>query len=146
MYQIIVHILIDVRDYPRSAYSVESDMLLPTTLIALGNCINMRRFIWTRDGALNDQIIHTLIQKCPRLRYIEINGHTTVNYDPRLLVGLANLNGISVIMPTKEMVDVLPKWIKNTAETLASLSLLCRVGYSRLCVFFFLRRRSLTNF
>lgn len=99
----------------------------------VAHCTNMRKCIWTRDGALSSQLLEALHRSCPRLRELEVNGHSHVFYDPTLLVRFTGLTRISVIMPDRAFVSVLPRWIEATGASLRSLSLICKVCLLTLC-------------
>lgn len=119
----------ELRDFPKVLPIAEQERLMDNCVKGLENCINLRSCTWTRHGSLNEPIIKSL-QHCPTLQEIEINGHHEKYYDPYLLVALHGLHKISLIMPTRDVVHLLPAWCQNNRNTLRSLSLICKVSVS----------------
>jgi hypothetical protein len=94
----------------------------------LKNCVNLRKCTWTRDGSVNSWILKAL-QGCRNLRELELNGNHHGHYDAIILREFANLQKISLIMPSGPVLDVLPSWISVTGSTLQSLKLICTVRF-----------------
>jgi hypothetical protein len=86
----------------------------------------MRSCAWTRDGSLESAILQAL-QQCPQLEELEINGHDSGYYNPTLLAQFSKLSKISLIMPSAQVIEVLPSWISTTGSTLRNLTIICKV-------------------
>ena len=128
----------EIRDIPKATFSSESSETLNAIYLrALTNCTNLRSCTWTRES-LSSEILEVLSTHCPALRELEINGHAT--YNPQLLPRFGTLAKISLIMPSADVVDILPSWIENTGKTLTTLHIICQVGgiaclyYSKQCI------------
>ncbi|KAG8857061.1 hypothetical protein FRB96_005991 [Tulasnella sp. 330] len=90
---------------------------------SIAHCVNLQKCIWTRDGTLTSEILSTLHKTCRQLKDLEVNGHSSTYYDPTLLLRFSDLTGLSVIMPDRALVNVLPEWIMATGPTLKNISL-----------------------
>ncbi|KAF8580095.1 hypothetical protein K439DRAFT_1637353 [Ramaria rubella] len=118
---------LELRDFPKAIYSTESyDSLTSTCLRGLANCINLQSCTWTRDRTLSSEILDVLSSKCPALKQLEINGHATGTYNPNRLLHFSSLTKISLIMPSSEVIDILPIWLQITRETLNAFHVLCK--------------------
>ena len=89
--------------------------------------MNLQACVWTRDGTLNSAILEEL-SKCPQLDSLEINGKHTYSFDPLLLLNFHRLRRLQVIMPSGEVIKVVPSLLIGSSNTLESLSLICRVS------------------
>lgn len=107
--------------------STERERLMTLSLQAIRNCVNLRSCTLTRDGSLSNDILLTL-QQAEHLVELEINGHNFFYFKPGLLPDFTHLRKISLIMPSAEVLNVLPIWARNTASTLRHLTLLCQVS------------------
>jgi hypothetical protein len=58
---------------------------------------------WTRDSTLSSNMLETLAT-LPKLRRIEINGHSIGIFDPKLLWKLGQIKEISVVLPDRDVV------------------------------------------
>ncbi|KAF4603330.1 hypothetical protein EYR38_003743 [Pleurotus pulmonarius] len=96
-------------------------------LLALDNCINLQRCIWTRDGSLNNDILKSLSAH-QQLQSLTINGHSARFYDARCLLDIRGLRDICVIMPSAEVVRVLVEWAELNANTLRGLEIICKTS------------------
>ena len=117
----------EIRDFPKSLTGYND--LKKAVLTGLRNCINLQACSWTRDGALSSDILRAL-QPRHNLAKLEINGNHEGNYDPKLLVSFNRLTSLTIIMPSAGVVEVLPTWLDATANTLTSLTIICKV-----CIF-----------
>lgn len=117
----------EIRDFPKFA-TIGSDPhdLEELVLTGLSNCTSLKACTWTRDGSLNSDILKTLAQS-KSLCDFEFNGHSEGHYDPRLLLGFADLQRISIIMPSAAVVAQLDPWLSLTGSTLRNLTLICKV-------------------
>ncbi len=114
--------LLEIYDCPKSF----SDSFLFEVLNGLQNCINLRSCAWTRDGTITSQILETL-SSSSTIHELEINGHSDRKYDPQLLLRFKNLVKISIIMPSRGVVNHLEDWVVLNQRSLRSLSLICKV-------------------
>ncbi|OJA15161.1 hypothetical protein AZE42_08925, partial [Rhizopogon vesiculosus] len=89
--------------------------------------INLRSCAWTRDGSLESATLHAL-QQCPQLKELEINGHDSGYYNPIILAQFSKLSKISLIMPSAQVIEVLPSWISVVGSTLRSLTIICKAS------------------
>ncbi|GJE86627.1 hypothetical protein PsYK624_027070 [Phanerochaete sordida] len=105
--------------------STEREQLMTLSLQAIRNCMNLRSCTLTRDGSLSNDIILSL-QQSPNLSELEINGRNFFYFKPGLLPDFTHLRKISLVMPSPEVLNVLPIWVRNTAPTLRHLTLLCQ--------------------
>ena len=48
------------------------------------------------------------------------------NYDPSLLLGFSHLRKLSIIMPSSEIVQVLPACIHQNMKTLEAFTVICK--------------------
>lgn len=120
--------LTELRDFPKAIYSSESyEALNKSCLRGLSNCATLRSCTWTRDHTLSSEILEVL-SNCPALRELEINGHATGTYNPQLLLRFGSLAKISLIMPSADVVEILPNWVEKTGKTLTALHILCKVS------------------
>lgn len=131
--------LLEIRDFPKRQLTEE---VVNDILQGLRNCSNLRSCTWTRDGSLTSDILlalsrtHSLLENIdsplsttsiPSLRELEINGHHSHLFDPKLLLQFQWLTKISIIVPTLEVIRVLEEWVQILQGTLKSLNLICKV-------------------
>ncbi|KAJ3561883.1 hypothetical protein NP233_g9923 [Leucocoprinus birnbaumii] len=136
---------LEIRDFPRNALS---DDVLESISQGLRNCTGLHSCTWTRDGSLTSNILLALsepssytngttndIRSAPAtsatihtLRHLEINGHHSNFYNPKILLRFKWLERISIIMPTIEVVQVLEEWVKLVQESLKSLNIICKMS------------------
>lgn len=121
--------MIAIRDFPRAIHASERDTILAVCLRGLQNCINLSSFLWTRDGSLSTPILDTLHQ-LPTLTELEINGHSNGYYDPTVLLSFTRLRKITLILPGSRIMDLLPTWAAQVADTLRHLTLIWEVSRS----------------
>ncbi|KAF8510199.1 hypothetical protein BU17DRAFT_55597 [Hysterangium stoloniferum] len=117
---------LELRDFPRAIYSTAShESLTKSCITGLVHCRSLRSCTWTRDQTLSGEILEAL-SSCISLKELEINGHSTGTYDARLLLLFKSLTKISLIMPSAEVVDILPQWLMKNKETLTAFHVLCK--------------------
>jgi len=130
----------EIRDFPKNLFP---DEILRLVLRGLRNCTNLRSCTWTRDGSLTSDILLAILNPSQsptwgsslsssltpghQLRELEINGHHSNLYDPKLLLNFKWLERICIIMPTVEVVQILEEWVKVVSESLKSLDVICKV-------------------
>ncbi|KAJ8522413.1 hypothetical protein ONZ45_g1000 [Pleurotus djamor] len=110
---------LEIRDFPKAQHEGRSNIFSR----GLRNCINLRHCVWTRDGSLNDEIIRSL-SELKQLQSLTINGHSTSEYNERLLLQIRGLRDVSLIMPSLGVVDTLSDWA--AVSSLRSLELICK--------------------
>ena len=117
--------LLELRDFPKNLTSSEREDLFELCIRGIANCTSLSSCSWTRDGSLNTVILRTL-QQNTHLRELEINGHHNYYYDPLTLANFTGLRKISLIMPSGDVIKMLPSWLESTGDTLRVLSLVCK--------------------
>jgi hypothetical protein len=98
----------------------------------LENCVHLRGCTWTREGSLTSDILKSL-GRCPELSDVTINGQYSWQYEPMDLVQILRLGKISLIMPSISVLDILPRWLQVTGQSLTNLALICKARLS-LCI------------
>lgn len=89
--------------------------------------MNLQSCTWTRDGSLSTEVLRSL-QRLPRLVDLEINGHSQSQYKADILTRFTALRKMSLIMPSTQVLEILPEWIAATAHTLEHLTLICKAS------------------
>ncbi|KAF8485575.1 hypothetical protein JB92DRAFT_3025887 [Gautieria morchelliformis] len=118
---------LELRDFPKAIYSAESyESLTSSCLKGLTNCTTLHSCTWTRDQTLSTEILEVLSSKCSSLKELEINGHATGTYNPRVLLQFTSLTKISLVMPSIDVIDILPIWLQRTGESLTAFHVLCK--------------------
>jgi hypothetical protein len=88
-----------------------------------------------RDRALTPELVE-VISIHPRLKSLEISGHSNRYYDPKLIGRSPNLEELRVMMPDPNLKDSLLGVLRDLSERsqggLKSLGLICRVRLSAL--------------
>jgi hypothetical protein len=121
----------ELRDFPKAIYSTAAyESLTSSCIRGLANCTNLQSCTWTRDQTLVTEILEVLTTRCPSLKELEINGHATGSYDPQILLQFSSLTKISLIMPSLDVINCLPKWLQKTGETLTAFHVICKVSQS----------------
>lgn len=118
-----------IRDFPRGLLLGERNDILEICLRGIRNCVNLMSCTWTRDGSLSTEILESL-QHLPRLVELEINGHSPNQYQAVILTNFKALRKVSLIMPSSQVLEILPEWICATAHTLEHLTLICKASVS----------------
>jgi len=121
---------LELREFPRWEAGSEKQMWFSDiTTKALQQCVNLQTCIFTRDGALNSDVIRALQTGCANsLQELEINGRTSPYFDARLLLGFSKLQRISIIMPDAPLLSMLLEWVQISGHSLKHLSLICKVS------------------
>ncbi|KAI0684903.1 hypothetical protein BC835DRAFT_588106 [Cytidiella melzeri] len=114
---------LSIRDFPKAVATAELEQIMSVCLRGLQHCVNLRAFLWTRDGSLSTQILEVL-HTLPHLTALEINGHSERYYDPNVLLQFTRLQNITLILPGSRIMDILPAWAAKTASTLRHLTLI----------------------
>ncbi|KAH7883024.1 hypothetical protein F5I97DRAFT_1901313 [Phlebopus sp. FC_14] len=115
-----------IQSFPKALSSAGFSDLLDLCARGIRNCVNLRSCAWTRDGSLHSTVLESL-RDCPQLQELEINGNSS-EYDPAILTQFDRLNKISLIMPSAQVLGVLPSWISMTGVTLKSLNIICKAS------------------
>ena len=119
----------ELREFPRwmiesrEFYALQGDVIL-----GLSHCGGLRTCVWTRDGTLRDDILDAIREHCVILRELEVNGNAARYYDASGLTGITGLERISLIMPDRAVIALLPGWVAANGERLKTLSFTCQVG------------------
>jgi len=141
--------MIDVRFFPQSTQGNQRAELDDQVRKAMEQMDNLESLVWTvrslilflgganeqRDRALTPELVE-VISTHPKLRSLEISGHSNRYYDPKLIGRSPNLEELRVMMPDPNFKDSLLGVLRDLSERsqggLKSLGLICRV---RLCRF-----------
>ncbi|KAH7910379.1 hypothetical protein BJ138DRAFT_1173181 [Hygrophoropsis aurantiaca] len=116
---------IELRIFPKALASTTYNSLLDNCVRGIQNCVNLRSCTWTRDGSFNSAVMSAL-QGCHNLQEIELNGHDTGAYNPIALVQFQRLSKLTLIMPSAQIIDIMPSWMSVTGATLRHLSIICK--------------------
>ncbi|CAL1710132.1 unnamed protein product [Somion occarium] len=114
-----------IRDFPRALLLDDRVEALQLCSRGIANCINLRACSWTRHGSLMTDVVLAL-QQLPLLTDLEINSETHYLFKPEILTGFTHLRKISLIMPSRPIINLLPIWITATTTTLRHLTLICK--------------------
>jgi hypothetical protein len=112
----------EIRNFPKCRY----EQTMEWCIKSLENCVQLKSCTWTRNGSLKSVILSCL-SKCQDLDDIAINGQHSGNYEPTDLIQLLHLRKISLIMPSRSVLEILPSWFQATGQSLTSLTLDCKV-------------------
>ncbi|KZT34733.1 hypothetical protein SISSUDRAFT_1072038 [Sistotremastrum suecicum HHB10207 ss-3] len=119
--------VLEMRDFPKALSIEEQDRLMDLCITGLENCINLRSCTWTRDGSLTTPLLKALLSSST-LQEFSLNGHYEGHYDPTLLLQFSRLQKLTIIMPSSDIISLLPAWLGACTETLKSLSLICKAS------------------
>ncbi|KAI9433061.1 hypothetical protein H4582DRAFT_1991019 [Lactarius indigo] len=114
-----------ITDFPKAQDSFAYEHLGGWFTRGLENCVKLRCCTWTRDCSLTSHILKSL-GKCSELTDISINGYHSGLYKPGDLLQLLHLHKISLIRPSKPILEILPSWLQATGKSLTSLTLICK--------------------
>ncbi|GAA6001163.1 hypothetical protein JCM10207_007439 [Rhodosporidiobolus poonsookiae] len=132
----LVHKL-EIRVFPLSLILKERLATEELAIRMLANCKNVEELVWTRKGALTDRVFEA-ITALPRLRHFELNAHTNLSpgsWDADHLLNLPPLRSLSLILPDRNIANILPPFLAKQTELAAQseqdllleeLSVLCR--------------------
>lgn len=115
---------LELRDFPKFFDVAERQALSQLCVAGLLNCPGLCACTWTRDQTITSEILDALKQ-CPSLKELEINGHSAT-YSPISLLDFHSLTKISLIMPSANVIAVLPTWLANNSQNLTSLQIICK--------------------
>jgi hypothetical protein len=140
--------MIDVRFFPQSTQGNQRAELDDQVRKAMEQMDNLESLVWTvsppthiiseganekRDRALTPELVE-VISTHPRLKSLEISGHSNRYYDPKLIGRSPNLEELRVMMPDPNLKDSLLGVLRDLSERsqggLKSLGLICRVRLS----------------
>ncbi|GAA6006561.1 hypothetical protein JCM11491_005006 [Sporobolomyces phaffii] len=133
---------LEVRVYPLSNVVKERRAMEELAIRMLKNCENIEILVWTRKGALTDDVFETIVT-LPRLHTFELNAHTNLSpgsWSASHLANLPRLRSLSLILPDRNVANVLPEFLSNQRKlarpsddaegvaplALEELSILCR--------------------
>ncbi|KAH9000676.1 hypothetical protein EDB86DRAFT_3063837 [Lactarius hatsudake] len=122
-----------ITNFPKAQDSFAYEHLGGWFTKGLENCVKLRCCTWTRDCSLTSRILKSL-GKCPELTDISINGCHSDLYEPGDLLQLLHLHKISLIRPSRPILEILPSWFQATGKSLTSLTLICKARQSSICV------------
>ncbi|KAI0305113.1 hypothetical protein B0F90DRAFT_1701398 [Multifurca ochricompacta] len=118
----------EIRDFPKAHISAQSyGQLMDWCIRGLENCVRLKSCTWTSDGSLTSEILKSL-RECPELTDIAINGGDSWQYEPKDLIQLLHLRTISLVMPSMSVLEILPRWLQITGQSLTSLTLICKAS------------------
>jgi hypothetical protein len=136
---------VDVRFFPLSAQGGERVELDDQVRKAMEQMSNLESLVWTvsplpptqrrdpdkqRDKSLTPELVE-VISFHPKLKSLEISGHSNRYYDPKSIGRSPNLEELRVMMPDTTWKDCLVGILKNLDERsqggLRSLGIICRV-------------------
>ena len=118
----------ELRDFPKAIWANKSFASLTNNCLrGLANCTTLQSCSWTRDSTLTNEILDVLSSRCSHLKELEINGNSTSAYNPEILLQFTSLAKISLIMPSVDVINILPTWLRKTGETLTAFNVLCKV-------------------
>ncbi|GJJ14766.1 hypothetical protein Clacol_009034 [Clathrus columnatus] len=115
---------LELRDFPKVFSVAERHALTQLCAAGLNNCSALQACTWTRDQTLTSEILEAL-KGCLSLTELEINGHS-ITYSPESLLEFTSLTKISLIMPSAEVIALLPLWLEKNALNLISLQVICK--------------------
>ncbi|KAL7422920.1 hypothetical protein Q5752_002217 [Cryptotrichosporon argae] len=105
---------LDIRFFPldlagEARYDLEMAMQC-----ALSQMHNLERVVWTRDRSLTAALFETLVA-LPRVRALELSGHSARHFDPLLLGGMPALAELRIMMPDAAFRDALVSIVARLA-------------------------------
>ncbi|GEM11676.1 F-box domain, cyclin-like domain containing protein [Rhodotorula toruloides] len=109
---------LEVRVYPLSLILKERLETEWLVIRMLRNCKNCEELVWTRKGALTDRVFQA-INSLRRLRSFECNAHTNLSpgsWDADHFVRLPPLRSLSLILPDRNIANILPSFFKRQKE------------------------------
>jgi hypothetical protein len=139
--------MIDVRFFPQSTQGNQRAELDDQVRKAMEQMDNLESLVWTvsplllileganeqRDRALTPELVE-VISTHPRLKSLEISGHSNRYYDPKLIGRSPNLEELRVMMPDPNLKDsllgVFQALDAREQGGMRSLGLICRVRLS----------------
>ncbi|GAA6013248.1 hypothetical protein JCM8202_003081 [Rhodotorula sphaerocarpa] len=126
---------LEIRVFPISLKITEQAKTQQLAIDMLQNCVNCEELVWTRKGALTDQVWGA-IRRMPRLEVFELNAHTNLSpgsWSAHNLLGLRPLRSLSLILPDRNVATILPQFFEAQTRQapegiprLEEFSVLCR--------------------
>ncbi|CAE6408103.1 unnamed protein product [Rhizoctonia solani] len=119
--------VLQLRDFPTHLSFDERHHIINLATQAISNCLNLRSCSWTRDGSLSTSMIQELAS-LNSLKELEINAKPGAfgAWVPEDLLGFRNLQSLTLIMPARSVVELLPAWCRENKDTLESLVIICK--------------------
>jgi len=120
---------LEIRDVQEVPGGLHMDEIIDYYCPGLENTVNLRCFIWTREGALHPNILFSIL-KHPSLQELEINGNHPKNYEYTVLLRFTSLRRIKLITPSAHVVGILPAWLESLVDPLQSLTIVCGSAFA----------------
>jgi hypothetical protein len=122
-----------IKDFPKAHDAFAYEQTRVWCARGLENCVQIRCCALTKDGSITFNVLKSL-GKCPELTDIAINGNHSGLYEPGDLLQLLHLHKISLIGPTRPILEILPTWFQATGKSLTTLALMCEARQSSMRV------------
>ncbi|KAH7337636.1 hypothetical protein B0J17DRAFT_663691 [Rhizoctonia solani] len=118
---------LELRDFPNLLNFDERHRILALATQAISNCVNLRSCSWTRDKTLSTSVLQELAG-LKSLRELEINAKPGAfgAWVAEDLLSFRGLQSLTLIMPARPVVELLPKWSAKNKDTLQSLVIICK--------------------
>ncbi|CAE6337736.1 unnamed protein product [Rhizoctonia solani] len=119
--------VLELRDFPTHLSFDERHRIVNLATRAITNCVNLTNCSWTRDGSLSTKMIRELAT-LNSLRELEINAKPGAfgAWVPEDLLEFRELQSLTLIMPARSVVELLPVWCARNENTLKSLVIICK--------------------
>ncbi|CAE7131780.1 unnamed protein product [Rhizoctonia solani] len=118
---------LELRDFPTHLSFDERHRIVELATQAISNCINLRSCSCTRDGTLSTRMLQGLAG-LKSLKELEINAKPGAfgAWTPEDLLAFQGLQSLTLIMPARSVVELLPEWSAKNRDTLESLVIICK--------------------
>ncbi|GAA5862948.1 hypothetical protein JCM3774_006696 [Rhodotorula dairenensis] len=124
---------LEIRVFPISLKIQEQAETERVAIAMLDNCVNCEELVWTRKGALTDQVWQA-IHRMKKLHTLELNAHTNLSpgsWSADNLLPLPPLRSLSLILPDRNVAAMLGPFFSHQTRPDGSLALeefsvLCR--------------------
>ncbi|CAE6535072.1 unnamed protein product, partial [Rhizoctonia solani] len=118
---------LEFRDFPNHLNFDERHRIIALATQAISNCVNLRSCSWTRDGTLSTRMLQELAG-LESLKELEINAKPGAfgAWFPEDLLAFRGLQSLTLIMPARSIVELLPAWSAENKDTLESLVVICK--------------------
>ncbi|CAE6506020.1 unnamed protein product [Rhizoctonia solani] len=118
---------LEFRDFPTHLSSDGRHRIIALATQAISNCINLRSCSWTRDRTLSTSVLQRLAE-LKLLKELEINAKPGAfgAWIPEDLLAFRGLQSLTLIMPARSVVELLPEWTAKNRDTLESLVIICK--------------------
>ncbi|TKA55022.1 hypothetical protein B0A53_02495 [Rhodotorula sp. CCFEE 5036] len=110
---------LEIRVFPISLKIQEQAATERVAIAMLENCVNCEELVWTRKGALTDQV-WVAIHRMQKLHTLELNAHTNLSpgsWSADNLRRLRPLRALSLILPDRNVAQVLGAFFKHQSRT-----------------------------